>query len=179
MSLRENLPWNWGKKEVPVKRESAAPAPAAPGSVFDLFEQLRGRPFGTAWPGFPRLGEAFGEGFGFGEEGFLPALDAKESDDEVRITVELPGLEEKDIEIGLRDEVLTIKGEKRDESKHEEGGAQWVERRYGSFRRVIPLPADVDADRVKAHFKSGVLKIVVPRTGKPEESHRAIPIEVG
>jgi HSP20 family protein len=175
MSLRETLPWNWGKKEVPVKHEGGgAGARVAPRSVHDLLDELRSRPFGAGWSAFPELGE----GFGFAEgSGFLPALDAKETDDEVRITVELPGLEEKDIEVGLRDDVLTIRGEKRDESRHEEGGSQWVERRYGSFRRTIPLPADVDAANVKAHFKSGVLKVVIPRTGKPEESHRSIPIQ--
>lgn len=163
MRLRETLPWNWGKKEVPVEREASALVPTAP-SLFDLFEDLRFRPL-TRSP------------FGFGEQGgFLPALDAKESDDEIRISVELPGLEEKDVEVSLKDDVLTIRGEKQKETKHEEGGAQWVERSFGSFRRAIPLPPDVESDAVKAHFKAGVLTISAPRTGKPEPSHRPIPI---
>ena len=173
MRFRETLPWNWGKKEVPVEREApAAGLPAVPvaASVFDLFDEFRSRPF--AMPAFPAL-----PSFGFGGDGgFLPALDAKESDDEIRITVELPGLNEKDVEVALKDEILTIRGEKQDEKKHEEGGAQWVERRFGSFQRAIPLPADVESDGVKAYFKAGVLTITVPRTGKPEEPHRAISI---
>lgn len=177
MRLRETLPWNWGKKEVPIHRETSAveraEAVPAPRSLFDLLDEFRFRPFGLgAFPAMPD--------FGYGDDGgFLPALDAKETDDEIRITVELAGLEEKDIDIGLRDDVLTIRGEKRDERKHEEGGAQWVERRFGSFRRAIPLPPDVDPDGVKAHFKSGVLTVTAPRTGKPAETQRAIPIQAG
>jgi HSP20 family protein len=166
MRLREALPWNWGKKEVPVERKEAAVVPTGP-SLFDLFEELRSRPFSlpTRSP------------FGFGEEGvFLPVLDAEESADEIRICVELPGLEEKDVEVSLQDDVLTIRGEKQQETKHEEGGAQWVERSYGSFRRAVPLPPDVEFDAVKAHFKAGVLTISAPRSGKPEPSHRSVPI---
>lgn len=175
MSLRETLPWNWGKKEVPVKQEGEASASAAPArrTLWDLFDELGTHPFARpSWSTLPA--------FGLGDDGsFLPALDAKETDDEVRITLELPGLEEKDVEVSLRDDVLTIKGEKRSESKGGEKGAQWVERRYGSFRRAIPLPMDVDAEKVKAHFKSGVLTIVAPRTGKPDQSHKSIPIQGG
>lgn len=171
MGFRETLPWNWGRKDVPVKREAEASPTPAPRNLFDVLDELRLRPFGRMdWPSI--------SGFGFGDDdSFLPALNASESDDEVRITVELPGLEEKDVEVGLKDDILTIKGEKQDESKHGEGDAQWVERRYGSFRRAIPLPPDVDTDSVKASFKSGVLTVVAPRTGKPEQTHKAIPIQ--
>ena len=175
MNWRETLPWNWGKKEIPVKREGESqPAPVSPG-IPDLFELLRSSSFGAGagWPAFPRLGEAFG----FESDGFLPALDAKETEDRIEITVELPGLEEKDIEIGLCDDLLTIKGEKRNETRHGEGDAQWVERRYGSFRRAIPLPADIDPDGIKAHFQSGVLQVVAPRTGEPAQQHHRIPIQ--
>jgi HSP20 family protein len=174
MKLREALPWNWGKKEVPVRREASGraveSAASAPQSFFDLLDELRFRPFRMpAFPGMPDFGD---------DGGFLPALDARETDEEITIKVELPGMDEKDVEVALKEDVLTIRGEKQDETKHEEDGAQWVERRFGSFRRVIPLPSDVDADGVKAHFKAGVLTVTVPRTGKPEASHRSIPIEV-
>lgn len=166
MRLRQTLPWNWGQKDVPVRREESDAYAMPARSIFDAFDDFRFR-----IPTFPAMPE-----FGFSEEGFLPVLDAKETDDEIRITVELPGMEEKDVEVGLKDDVLTIRGEKQDETKHEKEGAQWVERRFGSFRREIPLPADIDADGVKAHFKTGVLTVIAPRTGKPAESHRAIPI---
>jgi len=173
MSFRESLPWNWGKKDVPVKHESEAAPVSVPRSLFDLLDAWRAQPFGRSdWRALPGLG--FGD-----DEAFLPALDAKESDDEIRITVELPGLEEKDVEVTLKDDVLTIQGEKRAESKREEKGSQWIERRYGSFRRAIPLPADVDSDAVKAQFKSGILTVIAPRTGKPEGAHKSIPIQAG
>lgn len=175
MSLRETLPWNWGKKEVPVERGAETAGASAPArrSLLDLFDELAVHPFARpSWSSLPALG--------FGDDGsFLPVLDAKESDDEIRITVELPGLEEKDVEVSFKDDVLTIKGEKRSESKGGEKGAQWVERRYGSFRRAVPLPVDVDADKVQAHFKSGVLTVVAPRTGKPDQRHKSIPIQAG
>ena len=174
MKLREALPWNWGKKEVPVRREAPRSmnesATRPPRNLFELLDELRFRPFSIPdFPSMPDLGD---------DGGFLPALDARETDEEIRIKVELPGMDDKDVEVALKEDVLTIRGEKQDETKHEEEGAQWVERRFGSFRRVIPLPSDVDADGVKAHFKAGVLTVTVPRTGKPEASHRSIPIEV-
>jgi HSP20 family protein len=171
MRFRETLPWNWHKKEASTEPESLETRlPRAPG-FFNLFNDFHTRPF--AMPVFPALQSLeFEEG-----AGFLPALDAKESDTEVRITVELPGLDEKDVEVSLKDDILTIRGEKQDEQKHEKDGAQWVERRFGSFRREIPLPADMEPDGVRAHFKAGVLTITVPRTGTPEEPHRAIPIQ--
>jgi len=177
MRLRETLPWNWGKKDVPIRREEAAqeraPSVPAPHSLFDVFDDFRFRPF--SMPALSAMSE-----LGFSDDGsFLPALDAKETDDEVRITVELPGMDEKDVDIGLKDDVLTIHGEKQDETRHEKGGAQWVERRFGSFRRAIPLPADVDSEGVKAHFRAGVLTVTAPRSGRPDASRRAIPIQKG
>jgi HSP20 family protein len=172
MRLRETLPWNWGKKEVPVQREdSGRRAPLATTGFFDRFDELT-RPF--AIPTLPTLAS-----LGLADDaGFLPMLDAEESDDEIRITVELPGMDEKDVEVSLRDDVLAIRGEKQEERTRNEDGAQWVERRYGSFSRAIPLPPDVDSDAVRASFKAGVLTVTAPRTGRPEESHRAIPIQV-
>lgn len=95
---------------------------------------------------------------------FSPALNVAESDEAIEATMELPGLSEDDIEITLGRDGLTITGEKKGEE--EERGKNYFrrERRYGYFRRTIPLPPDaIDADNVEATFNKGVLTITVPK----------------
>lgn len=99
----------------------------------------------------------------------LPKIDMKETEKGVEVSAELPGVEEKDIELELDDDVLTIKGEKRleKEEKDEKTGYHLMERSYGSFARSIRLPYAVKADAVTAEFDKGVLKVACP---KPEEA---------
>ena len=104
--------------------------------------------------------------------GFEPRIDVEELAKEVRVTVELPGLEQKDFEIHLEGDVLRIRGEKRDEGQ--EQGAGWYERSTGSFERAIRLPTEVDADAVSASFKDGILRITLPKAR--ESQVRTIPV---
>jgi HSP20 family protein len=97
---------------------------------------------------------------------FSPRIDVAETETALTVSAELPGLDEKDVTVELEDEVLTISGEKKAESETTEKGWYRAERHYGSFRRVIPLPTDVQADAAKAVFKRGVLSIDIPK--KPE-----------
>ena len=95
---------------------------------------------------------------------FTPRVDVKETDGEVRITAEVPGVEEKDIEIAVSGDTLTIKGEKKEE-KEEKGEEYYrLERSYGAFRRSLSLPCEVDADKAAATYKKGVLTITLPKT---------------
>ena len=94
----------------------------------------------------------------------------------IEVTVELPGLEEKDIEVSLSDEALTIKGEKKVERKDEKKGYYISERSYGSVYRSIPLPAGVDSDKAEASFKNGVLTVKLPQ--RPEAKAKVKKIEV-
>lgn len=105
----------------------------------------------------------------FGERRF-PALDMTDKDDRVEISAELPGVAREDVKVEAAEGGLVIRGEKK--SEHEEKGenAYVLERSYGSFLRRVPLPFDVDPDRIEAAFKDGVLKLTVP---KPEEAKRA------
>ncbi len=96
---------------------------------------------------------------------------------EIRVTAELPGLEEKDLEVSLLEGALTIKGEKRDEHEEEKGDVYHSERHYGMFERTISLPSQVDADKVKASFKKGVLKITLPKTKEAQPNRRIIPVQ--
>jgi HSP20 family protein len=92
----------------------------------------------------------------------MPALDVFEKDGKFQINAELPGMQDKDIEIEVADDVLTISGEKRDEREVKEDNYYRSERTYGSFRRQVALPAGADPDNIEARFKDGVLTIEVP-----------------
>lgn len=108
---------------------------------------------------------------------FMPNVDVKETAKEIRVTAELPGLDEKDLEVSLLDGLLSIKGEKREEHEEEKGETYRSERQYGAFQRTIQLPAEVDANRVKASFKRGVLNVVLPKTKEAHPNRRVIRIE--
>jgi HSP20 family protein len=95
-----------------------------------------------------------------------PAVDLYEKEDSFVIKAELAGVDKDNISIDLKDGVLTLSGERSNDSEAEEDDYYRRERTYGKFRRAFSLPADVDADKIKADFKDGVLKITVP---KPEE----------
>lgn len=106
----------------------------------------------------------------------VPALEMTDAGKEYRLTAELPGLTEKDVEIGLADGILTISGEKKEEQERKEDGFLMSERRYGSFRRQIGLPSDVQPDAIAARFKDGVLTVTLPKDEKALPSSRKIPI---
>ena len=108
--------------------------------------------------GFPALANGFGNG-----TAMMPTMDVAETDKEIELTAELPGLEEKDVQINVADNVLTIKGEKKAEKEEKDKNYRLVERSYGSFERSLQLPDGVDADAIKASIDKGVLKVVVPK----------------
>ncbi len=108
---------------------------------------------------------------------FSPRVDVSETDKEIRVSAELPGMEEKDIDISLTRDSLTIKGEKKGETEEKGKDFYRTERSYGSFTRSIPLPAEVDADKVEATFKKGVLDITLPKTAKAIEETKKIPVK--
>ena len=109
-------------------------------------------------------------------EGTFPTADMVEGDRDYRITAELPGMSEKEIEIALTGDALTLKGEKREE--HEEKGASRhvAERRYGAFQRTFALPEDADVEKVEAAFKNGVLTVTVPKRPDAKAPERRIAI---
>lgn len=101
--------------------------------------------------------------FGAGKDPVLPSMDVSETDKEIEITAELPGLEEKDVQINLADNVLTIRGEKSAEKEQKDKNYRLVERSYGSFQRSLELPDGIDADAIKANIAKGVLKVTIPK----------------
>lgn len=107
---------------------------------------------------------------------WTPAVDIAEKEDGISLTFELPGIDQKDIEVEINDGTLTIKGEKKCETKVDEGNYHRVERSYGSFERSFALRADIKEDEIKATFKNGVLEILLPKT--EESKPKKVSVEI-
>jgi HSP20 family protein len=162
MAISDLVPWKWGEKKVPVRREGEDPFYAMQRDMDRFVEDFFGSRFGLA--PFGRLAEQFGT--------FSPQVDVTESDQEIKVSAELPGLDEKDIEVSLGRGMLTISGEKKAEKEDKGENYYRMERSYGSFRRTIPLPSEVEADQVEATFKKGVLTITLPKTAEAQTRQR-------
>jgi len=103
---------------------------------------------------------------GWATSSFIPKVNVVETDKELAISAELPGMAEKDIEISISDGTLTLKGEKKEEREEKDKNYYRVERSTGYFHREIPFPCDVDTDHADAVFKNGVLTVKLPKTQK-------------
>lgn len=113
-----------------------------------------------------------------GEGVFDPEIDVAETESEVRVSVELPGVAEKDVEVRLDDDMLVIRGEKRSERNDEKEHYRFTERSFGAFQRALRIPAKIDAEKIRAKFDSGVLTVTLPKDPKAENGRR-IAIEPG
>ncbi len=104
-----------------------------------------------------------------------PSVDVSESSNAITINAEIPGMSKEDVKINIQDNTVTITGEKKQEREEKEANYHRVERSYGAFMRSFSLPSSVKSDKIKASYKDGVLKMVLPKTEemKPKE----IPIE--
>lgn len=177
--------------QVTVKSEKpsapSAPAPAsrgaAPWEAWDTLRDQMDRIFGSFTSGFPSL-PALRRSFGF-EPAFrfdtsfgvtAPAVDVAETEKEFLITAELPGIDEKNLDVTLSNGVLTIKGEKREEKEEKEKNYYLSERRYGSFQRTFQLPDGVDQNKIAANFEKGVLRVTLPKTAEAVTQQKKIPI---
>lgn len=107
----------------------------------------------------------------------VPALEMIDNDESYQLTAELPGLKDDDVEISVADGVLTISGEKKEESESKKNGFMLSERRYGSFQRQVVLPNDVNPNGIKAKFENGVLKITLAKDEKVVPRQQKIAIE--
>ena len=107
---------------------------------------------------------------------FHASLDIGETPEDLKITLDVPGIEEKDIDISLSDHALVIKGEREGREEEEKEDYHRIERSYGAFERRVALPCDVDADRVNATLDKGVLTITLPKSEKAKASERKIAI---
>lgn len=108
--------------------------------------------------------------------GLVPPLDISETDENILVKVEAPGIEPKDIDISVSGDTLTIKGEKKLEKEEKGKNYHFVERSYGSFSRSVGLPTPVNSDQVKAEYKKGILEITLPKSEKSKA--KKIPVKV-
>jgi HSP20 family protein len=137
---------------MPVRREEEVPFAALQRGVNRLFDEFFSD-FDADWPMM------------WGHNGHQsPRVDVSETETEVRVEAELPGVEEKDVEVSLHDGSLTIRGERKFEKEQKEKNYHRVERSYGTFQRTVPLPSEVDDSKAEAVFKQGVLEIKLPKT---------------
>ena len=109
--------------------------------------------------------------------GRAPVVDVVENDKEYQLTAELPGLEEKDLEVTVSGNLLTIRGTKEEAEEIKESDYFVSERRYGSFERSFPLPASVDRDKIKAKLKSGVLTLALPKLPEAHKKRKKIAVQ--
>ena len=108
------------------------------------------------------------------EKSWIPAFDISENDKEYAVVAELPGIDEKDLEVTLSDGILSVKGEKKQEKEEKDEMYHRVERCYGSFQRSFRIPGNVEDDKVDAIYKDGVLKLTIPKS----EEKKAKKIEI-
>lgn len=99
----------------------------------------------------------------FTEGTWFPSVNVSETDGKIKVNAELPGLDSKDIDISVSDDILTIKGEKKEEKEESDEKYYHKERYVGSFQRSVRLPSDVQSDKVEANYKDGVLDITLPK----------------
>jgi HSP20 family protein len=160
-----------------IKKSETGPAPvqryadpfSAMRAEFDrVFDNFLGRGFG----GFPALGRT---------EGMMiqPNIDVRETDKELVVEAELPGLEEKDVNVTLNNGILTLKGEKKSEREEKKDDYHLMERSFGSFQRSFRVGDMVDADKVSAAFANGVLKVTMPKKAEAVKAEKRIPIGKG
>jgi len=166
MPITDLIPWR-PKRSLAVRRE-AERSPLALMRDFDRwFDEVFERTWNLApWEWFEETWQTF-----------TPRVDVKETPKKVVVTAELPGLDENDIEITLSGNTLILSGEKRQEAEEQGEDYYRMERRYGVFRRAIPLPCEVEADKAEATFKKGVLTITLPKTPEAQSERKRIPVK--
>jgi HSP20 family protein len=157
MSLRELAPWFGG-------RRVGDPLGSLHDEVDRLFEDF------TRGFRVPRLAEGVGGAV-------VPDIDVAETEKEVVVTAELPGIDEKDVDVTLADGMLSIKGEKKAEKEEKGKNFHRVERSFGSFTRRIGMPAEVDESKVKAEFAKGVLTVTLPKKPVAQQAAKKIAVK--
>jgi HSP20 family protein len=156
MDFRDIVPW--GREKDP----------------FTLLKKEMNRVFEDFSQGFPL--DPFSRKMG---EGFQPKVNISESDKEITVSAELPGMDDKDIDVSLSKNELTIKGEKKEEKEEKKENFYHMERTYGSFQRTLPLPSEVEDNKAEANFKNGVLTIKLPKAPHAIKETKKIEVKTG
>jgi len=171
MALREIVPWKWGG--LPQWEPEERP--------FEAFRQQ----MGSLHRDMDRLFEEMLEEGPrrsllppiWGRDRVVPDIDETEDEKAFHVRIELPGMDEKDVDIALSGRFLTIRGEKKQEEEQKDKDCYRRERAYGAFRRTLELPGEVDASKIEASFKKGVLRIDLPKTKEAQEKVKHIAVK--
>jgi HSP20 family protein len=171
MTLREIVPWRWGG----LRRWEPDEGPFGTirrqmdtlhREMDRMFEEMSSEPVRT--PFTPTA---------FGHELTMPQIDETEDDKAFYVSIELPGMDEKDVDIMLSGRLLTIRGDKKEDEKEEGKDFYRRERKFGSFRRTLELPGEVDESKIEAFFKKGVLRVMLPRTAEAQSKIKHIHVK--
>lgn len=168
MSFKDLVPWNRHKGDVSRQGDGAngvEPASAFSNDIEDVFDHFVRDFFQNDLLTASASPDVF------------PRIDVSETDDVVEVRAELPGVEEDDLDVSVTAGALTVRGEKK--SNHEEKGRDYLKREqsYGVFHRVVRLPDHLDADKVSARFKNGVLTVTLPKTEASRRRRRKITVQ--
>ncbi len=165
MNLKELIPWYRDKDGNLLKNTDDNPFLTLQREMNQMFDSFSRSIFDDS---------SFFKGRGSGM--VSTKMDVKETDKNIQVTLELPGIEEKDIDVNVTKDLLTIKGEKQAEKDEKKEGYHLIERSFGSFHRSVPLPPGVETDQVKANFKNGVLKITLPKSEEAQKETKKVEI---
>lgn len=165
MRIHDLIPW--------AQRERAPGPTGGLDMPMMALQREINRVFDDVWGATDRPFGFFGGGRGLTRA----AADMVETEKAVEISIELPGLEEKDIDVSVTHDALTIKGEKKVERQEEKTGYYVAERSYGSVYRSIPLPAGVDVDNIQATVKNGVLTVSLPKTAEAQSDVHKVEVK--
>lgn len=158
MNLGDLVPWRSREREL-SRSESSDPITSLQRDMNRLFNRF--------WEDTPEFTESM--------TGFHPTVDFSETDDEYVVSAELPGIDDKDVDVSMEQGYLTIQGEKKEETEREDG---YYERSYGRFRRSIPIPSDINEKKIEAYLDKGVLSIRLPKSEEAKKDRKQIPLKV-
>ncbi|GAV33338.1 spore protein SP21 [Roseomonas sp. TAS13] len=163
MQIKDLIPWARKDGAPDAKSSEDNPIATLQREMNHVFENFWNRVGNLEWP------------WGSGET----RSDMVETDNAIEVSIELPSMEMKDIEVTVNDDMLTVKGEKRIERQEEKKGYYLSERSYGAIYRTIPLPPGVDGEKAQASFKNGVLTIKLPQTPEAQAKVKRIEVKNG
>ncbi len=166
--LQKTVPAKGGESKVPAASGEWTPFESLRREIDRIFDDFH--PLDWRWPSMRRAAQ--GQNWPV-----APAMDLVEREGEYEITAELPGIEEKDVEVKVVNRMLTISGEKNEQKEEKKKDYFLSERRFGSFQRSFQLPDGAEADKIEAHFSKGVLTVKVPKAAGVQKSEKKISIK--
>lgn len=162
MQIKDLIPWARKDQPAGAKGEDQHPIAALQREMNRLFDSFWNRVGDLDWPWSSEA-----------------KSDVVETDGAIEVSIELPGMEMKDIEVTVTDDMLTVRGEKKIERQEEKKGYYLSERSYGTIYRAIPLPPGVDADKAEASFKNGVLTVRLPQSPEAQAKVKRVEVKGG